>query len=79
MELSKDQKESIIKERYDAKSVEHLDINKIIELITRDFMWPKMRQDIIIYIQNCDTYIKVKHSRHRLYNKLQSPVILKEV
>ena len=37
IELSKDQKKEVIKERYNLKSAGHPDINKIIELIIRDF------------------------------------------
>ena len=38
IELFKEQKEFIIKERYNIKSAGHLDINKTIKLVTRDFI-----------------------------------------
>ena len=37
IKLSEDQKKEVIKERYDLKNADHPDINKTIELITRDF------------------------------------------
>ena len=79
IELSEDQKKEVIKERYDLKNIGHPDINKTIKLIIRDFTWPRLRQDIIRYIQTCDICVKAKHLRHRLYNKLQSLIISKEV
>ena len=50
IELSENQKKEIIRERYNPKNIGHLNINKIIELVTRDFTWPNLRQDITRYI-----------------------------
>ena len=50
VELSENQKKEVIKERHNTKSVGHSDINKTIELITRDFTWLGLRQDITKYI-----------------------------
>ena len=41
--FSEDQKKEIIRERYNSKNVGHPEINKTIELIIRDFTWPKIR------------------------------------
>ena len=56
----------------------HQGINKTLELITRDFQWPKIRQDVTSYINKCDTCAKAKHSRHKPYGKLQTPVLLEQ-
>ena len=77
-DLSEAQKKEVIRERHDLKNIGHPDINKTIELVTRDFTWPKIRQDITDYIYNYNIYAKVKHSRHRLYGKLQSPAMPRE-
>ena len=45
------------------------------ELITRDFLWPGLRQDVTNYIKDCDTCAKAKHSRHKLYRLLQIPAL----
>ena len=55
--------------------VGHRGINKTIELITRDFTWPGLRKTVTDYINNCDTYAKAKHSRHKSYRKLQIPAL----
>ena len=50
-------------------------INKIIELITRDFTWPGLRKTVTDYINNCDIYARAKHSRYKPYRKLQTPTL----
>ena len=56
----------------------HRGINKTIELITRDFTWPGLRKTVTDYINNYDIYAKAKHSRHKPYRKLQTPVLLEQ-
>ena len=43
IELSENQKKEIIRERYNPKSAGHPGINKIIELVIRDFTWLNLR------------------------------------
>jgi hypothetical protein len=73
IELTTEQRAQIIKERHDDKTAGHPGINKTMELITRDFIWPGLRKDVTEYIQKCDTCAKAKHARHKPYGKLQSP------
>ena len=73
IEFTTEQKQHIIKTRHDDKTAGHPGINKTIELITRDFTWPKLRRDVEEYIQKCDVCAKAKHSRHKPYGLLQSP------
>jgi RNase H-like domain found in reverse transcriptase/Integrase zinc binding domain/Chromo (CHRromatin Organisation MOdifier) domain len=72
MELSDSQKLAVIQERHDSKTAGHPGISKTIELITRDFTWPKLRKYVTDYVNNCDTCAKAKHSRHKPWGKLQS-------
>ena len=72
IQLNEQQKIDVIRDRHDQKMAGHQGIAKTLELITRDFTWPKMRQDITTYIGQCDTCAKAKHSRHKPYGLLQS-------
>ena len=58
--------------------VEYRGINKTIELITRDFTWLGLRKTVTNYINNYDIYTKAKHSRHKPYGKLQTPILLEQ-
>ena len=73
-----EKRKSIIEARHDAKSAGHPGIAKTIELITRDFTWPGLRKDVERYIQECDTYTKTKHARHKPYRLLQTPNVTEE-
>ena len=48
------------------------------ELITRDFTWPRLRKTVTDYVNSCDTYAKAKHSQYRPYRKLQTPVLAEQ-
>ena len=72
VQLSDIQKQDVIKSRHDEKTAGHPGINKTIELITRDFVWPKLRHDVEKYIKECDTCAKAKSSRHKPYGLLQT-------
>ena len=69
--LSLIQKQQIILGRYNDKSVGHPRINKIIELVTRDFLQLGVRKDVEDYVKNCDTCRKVKYERYKPYGLLQ--------
>jgi hypothetical protein len=73
IQLTNEQEQAVIQDRHDAKPAGHPGINKTIELVTRDFLWPGLRKDVTEYIQQCDTCAKTKHSRHRPYGLLQTP------
>ena len=75
IQLTEQQKRDVIKDRHDQKMAGHQGINKTMELITRDFQWPGLRQDVTSYINQCDTCAKAKHSRHKPYGKLQIPAL----
>lgn len=44
----------------------------------RDFLWPGLRKDVTTYIRQCDTCVKTKHLRHKLYGLLQTPALLEQ-
>ena len=56
----------------------HQSINKTLELITRDFTQLRMRQDVTNYIRDYDICAKIKHSRYKLYELLQSLALLEQ-
>jgi len=41
------------------------------ELVSQDYWWPKMRRTIVQYVQNCDTYARIKPARHAPYGLLK--------
>ena len=70
-ELLEEQKKRIISARYNDKTAGYPGIAKIIEIITRDFLWKGLRKDVEEYVKNCDTCHKTKHARYKLYGLLQ--------
>ncbi len=49
----------------------HLGIKRTLELITRNFWWPKIKDDVIKFVNSCETCARNKKSRHRKYGFLQ--------
>jgi hypothetical protein len=45
----------VLQARHYLPSVSHFGFNKTMELISRDFWWPKMWKLVKEYIQSCDT------------------------
>ena len=41
----------ILKECHDAQYAGHLGVKKTTELIQRDFYWPTLLQDVVVYVQ----------------------------
>jgi len=65
-----DLKLQILRSRHDSYTAGHLGHEKTIELITRDYYWPRMRQFIKEYINTCDTCSRNKSPRHKPHGKL---------
>jgi len=55
---------------HDSVSAGHFGINKIVELISRNFWWPKLHNDVKKFIKSCETFCKSKISRHKPYGLL---------
>ena len=49
----------------------HLGIKRTLELITRNFWWPKIHEDVASFVKSCETCARNKFNRHRRYGLLQ--------
>ncbi|XP_011270565.1 hypothetical protein CAOG_08903 [Capsaspora owczarzaki ATCC 30864] len=49
----------------------HFGIRKTIELVQRDYYWPKMHDTIQHYVESCETCIRSKTSSHKPYGLLK--------
>lgn len=61
----------VMKSRHDGLQAGHFGINKTLELILRDFWWPKMKADIQNYVRSCDC-VRAKAPRHKPFGLLQA-------
>ena len=57
----------ILESEYDTKVAGHMGQDKTIELIQRNFWWPKMNERIIDFVRSCPECQKNKASRHQPY------------
>ena len=64
-------REKVITLHHDDKTAGHYGADKTIEVLTRNYYWPKMRETVRDYISQCDVCNKVKPSRHKPYGLLQ--------
>ena len=67
-----DLKLKILKLHHDTPSVGHYGNTKTIELLTRNYTWPKLREFVRDYIISCDLCNRCKPSRHKQYGLLKS-------
>ena len=51
--------------------VGHFGVHKTLELVSRQYWWPHLRQFIEEYVCSCDTCCRSKSPRHRSYGLLQ--------
>ena len=65
----------IMESEHDTKVAGHMGQDKAIELIRRNFWWPKMNERIIDFVRSCPEYQQNKVSRHQPYG-LSSPLEL---
>jgi len=65
----------ILESEHDTKVAGHMGQDKTIELIRRNFWWPKMNEQIIDFVRSCPECQKNKASRHQPYG-LSSPLEL---
>jgi transposase InsO family protein len=61
----------VLESEHDAKIAGHFGQDKTIELIRRNFWWPKMDEQIIDYVRSCPQCQKDKAARHQKYGLLQ--------
>ena len=55
---------------HDSKTSGHLGQAKTLEIVSRDYFWPRMRQFINEYIRTCDTCARNKTPRHLPHGQL---------
>jgi len=65
----------VMESEHDTKVAGHMGQDKTIELIRRNFWWPKMNERIIDFVQSCPKCQQNKASRHQPYG-LSSPLEL---
>ena len=61
---------TILESEHDSKVAGHFGQEKTIELVRRNFWWPRMDTDITAYIQVCPDCQRDKSWRHRRYGLL---------
>ena len=66
---------AILESEHDTKVAGHMGQDKTIELIRRNFWWPKMNERIIDFVRSCPKCQQNKASRHQPYG-LTSPLEL---
>jgi len=65
----------VVRSEHDTKIAGHMGQDKTIELVRRNFWWPRMNERIIDFVQSCPECQKNKASRHHPYGLL-SPLEL---
>ena len=60
----------ILEAHHDRKTAGHLGQEKTLELITRDYTWPGIREFVNEYIRTCDTCARNKAPRRRRHGQL---------
>jgi Reverse transcriptase (RNA-dependent DNA polymerase)/RNase H-like domain found in reverse transcriptase/Integrase zinc binding domain/Chromo (CHRromatin Organisation MOdifier) domain/Integrase core domain len=60
----------ILKSCHDSKVSGHLGQAKTLEIVSRNYFWPRMRQYINEYVQTCDTCARNKTPRHTPHGQL---------
>ena len=60
----------VLRSCHDSPTSGHLGQDKTLELASRNYFWPRMRQYINKYIQSCDTCTRNKMPRHKPHGPL---------
>jgi len=68
-------KKMILQSEHNTKGAGHMGQEKMIELIRRNFRWPKMNESIIDFVRSCPKCEKNKTAQHQPYG-LFSPLEL---
>ncbi len=66
----------LISRHYDDLLAGDFDIKKIQELIARKYYWLTFKTDIKSYIRGCNVCLALKSGKHKLYDNLQSLLVL---
>ena len=57
----------ILTRYHDKPAAGHLGVKRTLELISRNFWWPKLEDDVRSFVNSCETCMRNKKSRHRRY------------
>ena len=60
----------VLELHHDSITAGHFGVNKTIELISRNFWWPKFSYDVKKFIKSCEVCSKAKIPRHKPYGLL---------
>ena len=69
--LDQEIRKEILESEHDHPTAGHFGQKKTIELITRNFYWPKMEETINEYVRTCDACQRNKSRRHARYGLLE--------
>jgi hypothetical protein len=61
----------VIRQNHDDPTSGHTGVDKTIERITRQYIFPQLKKHVENYVKNCDLCYRIKHSRHKPYGYLQ--------
>ena len=61
----------VLKVCHDHPVAGHPGQTKTLELLRRDYFWPKMREDVVAFVKSCVTCGRAKARRHQPYGTLQ--------
>ncbi len=61
----------IMKARHDSKLSGHFGVRKTLELVSRDYWWPKCKDYVRDYVRSCDVCSRAKKPRHAPHGLLQ--------
>ena len=69
----------IIQLHHNVLAAEHRERWKIMELVTRNYQWPKIIKDIRKYVKECDLYQKMKNRTEVPAGKLMINKVLERL
>ena len=61
----------VLQHCHDSPLAGHFGVLKTLELVTRNYWWPQVRQFVIDYVSTCDVCCRSKIPRHRPYGLLR--------
>ena len=69
--IPKELRLEILMRYHETPAAGHLGVKRTLELISRNFWWPKMEDDVKDFVKSCETCMRNKKSRHRKFGLLQ--------
>ena len=63
-------KKMVVKNEHDTMVAGHMGMDRTLEMINRNFYWPRIAEDIEDYVRSCDDCQRNKESRHKRHGTL---------